>query len=126
MQTNTSKRLTAKAGTIAATVVGVVALLASPAAADNSDELVHGLDVGNVTAYDSGRYTIEVFDYECDSHQAVVDYVNYGSTVVHTLKDPDGCFGDSGHRSQLHTRIASWRLCERGGGCTDWVSGPRP
>jgi hypothetical protein len=122
MQIKASKKLIAKLGAVAAAVAAVVVLSASPAyAADAS----HGDDLARVTHLSSGDpYHIRVYDQECDNHRVWVEWVNYNSTRVHTLRDPDGCDGGPGATLQ-DERVSSFRVCERTKGCSRWVRGPR-
>ena len=121
MQTKASKKLIAKVATVGAAVVAVLALSAAPAYAT---DVSHGHDSASVTHLHSGDpYFIQVFDQECDHHRVWVEWVNYNSTVVHTLRDPDGCDGGPGERLQ-DARVSSFRVCERTKGCSRWVRGP--
>jgi hypothetical protein len=122
MQTKASKMLIAKIGAVGAAVTAVVVLSAAPAYAVDAS---HGDDVARVTRSSSGGpYYIRVYDQECDNHRVWVEWVNYNSSVVRTLRDPDGCNGGPGERLQ-DSRVSSFRVCERTKGCSSWVRGPR-
>jgi hypothetical protein len=121
MQTKTSKKLIAKIGAAGAAAMAVVVMSAAPA---HAAEVGHGDDVARVyLSSPGGPYYIKVYDQECDGHRVWVEWVNYNSTVVHTLRDPSGCDGGPGERLQ-DARVSSFRVCERTKGCSRWVQGP--
>lgn len=110
----------AKAGAIGAAATAFVVLSAAPASAA---EVGHGNDYATVYASSpQGPYTISVYDKECDNHRVWVEWVNYNSTVIHSLTDADGCGGRGSERTQ-RTRVSSFRVCERTKGCSRWVQG---
>jgi hypothetical protein len=113
-------KLIAKAGAIGAAVTGVLALSAAPAHAYDVRVAQHGRDYARVVEpYPGALYRLEVDDNECDNHRVWMEWVNYGSTVVHTLRDPDGCRGDKGIDTQERL-VSSFRVCERTKGCSGW------
>lgn len=112
---------------MAGAAVGVVALWAAPAAADDDypGHAEHGSDTADVYINNAGSYVLIVEDNECDNHRVWAEWVNYNSSTVRTLTDTDGCGGEAAGHVQS-TRISSLRVCERTKGCSEWVPVPRP
>jgi hypothetical protein len=119
MQTPTFKSLITKSAMLAGAVAGALALSAAPATADPLPAASHGSDWALAAEGDDGGYVVMVSDEECDNHRVWVEWVNYNSTVIHTLTDGDGCGGDIYMQPQS-TSVSSLRVCERTRGCSNW------
>lgn len=104
---------------LATVAIGTAVVLVSWTATASAHEVraYQGLDWATV-GY--AHIDVNVYDVECDGHGVWVSLTTR-TGAGYGVYDPNGCKTGSGYLRVPSSTIASFQVCESGGGCGEWV-----